>query len=97
MNITCKHCGRQHSLFWLQGVTTKELYYTCHHCPAQLTNKVSGRPEVRSVRKRLIYHESVSAKGGADIPIRLTRAMAKKEADAHQEKTANIVRSSWKP
>jgi len=86
MNIRCKHCGRQHALFWFQGVSARELSYTCDRYPAKMTNKTSGRPEVRSIRKRLIYREAVGDLEAAGIPTRLTRAVKKRETDAHQEK-----------
>lgn len=87
MTITCKFCGRQHALFWLQGTGQKKLHYTCNQCPVRKTT-VTGREEIRHVTKRCQYHpvEPISAKELDALPIVFTKAMAKKETDAHQEK-----------
>lgn len=85
MNITCPHCGRKHALFWMQGVSKKELSYICDHYEARRVNAM-GYIEIRKIKKRLLYGEKMNAKKGEDIPTRLTKAMAEKEADAHQEK-----------
>lgn len=86
MNITCKHCGRPHALFWLQDTSgVKQLQYTCDRYEAKRRSAM-GYQELRITRKRLWYHGDVLAKDLVHVPTVLTKAAAKKEANAHQEK-----------
>jgi hypothetical protein len=86
MNITCKHCGGRHSLFWYQGATLRKLCYICDKYQRKYANRNTGHPELRRVTKRLVYSEKTKAKELEGIPTVYSKLVQKKEADAQQEK-----------
>jgi hypothetical protein len=86
MNITCKHCGGKHALFWHQGVTLRNLSYICDKYQQRRNNRNTGYSEIRRVTKRLVYHEATTAKEVEGIPTVYSKPVLKKEADEQQEK-----------
>jgi hypothetical protein len=85
MNITCKHCGGKHSLFWYQGASVRKLCYTCNKYQTRLQNRNTGYTEVRHITKRLIYSEQTTDKELEGIPTVYSKPVLKKESDAHQK------------
>jgi len=86
MNITCKHCGGKHSLFWYQGVTVRKLSYLCDKYQQKYANRNTGNPELHRITKRRVYDEKTKDKELEGIPTVYSKPMLKKESDAQQEK-----------
>jgi len=86
MNITCKHCGGSHALFWYQGVTLQKLSYICDKYQQRYANRNTGNSELRLVTKRVVYHEPTTDKELEGIPTVYSKPFLKKEIDARQEK-----------
>jgi len=86
MNITCKHCGERHALFWYQGVTIRKLSYICDKYERRHANRNTGNSELRLVTKRVVYHEPTTAKELEGIPTVYSKPVLKKEIDGRQEK-----------